>query len=158
MSEDYEDTKGFKVTDRRRFDANGAVREDAPEDEIRKPEPEPSAPPRAESQRREAPPASDPRVGRGQARPPIDFISFVASMATNALAALGALPEGSGKGLPQKNPELAREYIDILGMLQQKTKGNLSSEEDRALTQILSEVRVRFVDAVEGPPGSGRGR
>lgn len=79
----------------------------------------------------------------GSPPPPIDFVSFIASLATNALAALGALPDGCDD-LPQQNPTLAREYIDILAMLEEKTRGNLTEREARVLAQILADVRLAY--------------
>jgi len=132
MSE--EEGKGFKVTDRRRFTTEGEMRDDAPEDEQTRPEPE-SEPPRPQPPPQEA-------GGRGDT---IDFLTFVASLATNALAALGMLPKEQAQGL-SVNPELGREYIEILGMLQEKTRGNLSPEEDKGLQRIVSELRMAYVE------------
>ncbi len=164
-----QEDKGFRVVDRRRFTSTGEVRADAP------PEPPPSetrplmpqaAPPAPAAPAAEAgKPRQDPRqrgrdggrepnrererggaVGGGPGAPSrIDFIAFAASLATNALASLGALPEAQAQGLP-RDPELAREYIDILGMLQDKTRGNLSLDEEQALQQMLTELRLQYVE------------
>jgi len=139
MSEEDEG-KGFKVKDRRRFTAEGDVRNGAPEDEPSPPEPAPA--PRPEPPRSEPPPPE--AAGRG-GRPPMDFLTFIASLATNALAAFGMLPEEQAKGLPA-NPELGREYVEILGMLADKTKGNLTPEEDRAFQRILGDLRMAYVE------------
>ena len=140
---DEDEGKGFRVKDRRRFTAEGDVRNGAPEDEPSPPEP--AAAPRPE------PAPEPPLAGRGD-RPPMEFLTFIASLATNALAALGMLPEEQAKGLPV-NPDLGREYIEILGMLADKTKGNLSPEEDRAFQRILSDLRMAYVEISrrEGP-------
>ncbi|MBI5508680.1 MAG: DUF1844 domain-containing protein [Deltaproteobacteria bacterium] len=84
----------------------------------------------------------------------IDFMTFVASLATNALAAMGALPEGRAHGVPI-DPAMAREYIDIIAMLQEKTRGNLATQEEAALQRLLTELRMHFVEftrAVTRPP------
>lgn len=140
-----EEGKGFKVTDRRRFNADGEVRDDAREDPPARPAP-PSEPlPRAEPPpRAEAAPAQ-PSAGPSDGRPSMDFLTFIASLATNALAAFGMLPEEQAKGLPV-NPDLGREYIEILGMLADKTEGNLTPEEDRAFKRILSDLRMAYVE------------
>lgn len=78
----------------------------------------------------------------------MDFISFVASLATQALAALGALPEARAQGMPV-SIEMAREYIEIIAMLQEKTRGNLSLEEQRLIENSLTELRFRYVQALE---------
>ncbi len=79
----------------------------------------------------------------------MDFMSFVASLATNALAALGALPPEQTGEMPF-NPDLGREYIDIIGMLQEKTAGNLSAQEAQALQRIVSDLRMAYVDIAKG--------
>ena len=82
----------------------------------------------------------------------MDFMAFIASLATNALAALGALPREQAQGMPV-NPELAREYIDIIAMLQQKTRGNLSPPEEQALQRILTDLRINFVEQARRASG-----
>ena len=147
MAEDNDAKKsGIKIVDRRRFTSDGDMRADAPEDAPR-PEPPPSA----------APPPPDPaeQAGAGaeaDGAPKIDFITFIASLATNAMAALGVLPpEAGGRDLPF-NPALAKEYIDILGMLQEKTRGNLDPREDQALTRLVSDLRMQYVEISRGGP------
>lgn len=148
MVEHEHDSKGdksFKIVDRRRFNSEGETRADAPEEkptpvtELPRQEP-PRAPAAASTQQAPSSPAS--------AAYNIDFISFAASLATNALAALGALPENAGPKMP-KNPELARDYIDILAMLQDKTRGNLTAEEASALQRLVTELRLTFVEATQ---------
>ena len=155
MSEqEKEDDKKFKVVDRRRFTSEGELKADAPPD---RPRPvAPLEPPAA---------ASAPKSG-GKDRPHqsqepasgIDFMTFVASLATNALAAMGALPEGRAQGVPV-DPEMAREYIDIISMLQEKTRGNLVPQEEQALQRLLTELRMHYVEftrAVTKPPAPHR--
>ncbi len=144
--EERENQKGFRVVDRRRFTAEGEARQDGPAEP-------PPAPPRAEPppqrgrpEPKEREPEARPPQGPAAGEPGLDFLSFAASLATNALAAMGALPEAQARGLP-RSPELAKEYIDILAMLQQKTRGNLTREEDQALQQMLTELRLHFVEA-----------
>ena len=66
---------------------------------------------------------------------------------------LGVAPDPAG-GSPEANIEGAKQMIDILGILREKTQGNLTEEEDRLLEQILAELKMRFVDVV-GSAGSG---
>jgi hypothetical protein len=73
-------------------------------------------------------------------------LPFVAQLASNALAALGVLPDGQGSGMPQ-DPSVAREYIDIIVMLERKTRGNLSEQEHATLTQLLADLRLHYVEA-----------
>ncbi|MBI3179662.1 MAG: DUF1844 domain-containing protein [Deltaproteobacteria bacterium] len=142
--------KGFKIVDKRRFTAEGETRADAPEDKpraaARPPEPRP-AETKAPAQKPE-PRASDPRraaPAAGQPQYRIDFLSFVASLATNALAALGALPQGQARGIPT-DPELAREFIEILGMLRDKTHGNLTPQESAGLERVLADLQLQYVE------------
>jgi len=76
----------------------------------------------------------------------IDFSTLIFSLATGALINLGVAPDPVTKKRT-KNLPIARQNIDILSMLQAKTKGNLSTEENQLLESLLSEVRVRFVEA-----------
>ena len=79
--------------------------------------------------------------------PELTFTAFVISLASSAAIHFGDLPEPtSGKKLPV-NLEGASQMIEILSLLEQKTKGNLSPEERSVLEQVLYELRVRFVQA-----------
>ena len=76
--------------------------------------------------------------------PKIDFSTFVLSLIGSAHVHLGDAPGPDGKAEPDL--ELARQTIDVLGILQDKTKGNLSGEEERLLHQALYDLRMRFVE------------
>jgi len=80
--------------------------------------------------------------------PQIDFSTFVMSLSHSALVHLGDAPDVDGKAEPQL--DLARQTIDILGLLHDKTKGNLSGEEERLLSQALVDLRLRFVEVSRG--------
>ena len=75
----------------------------------------------------------------------IDFSTLVYSFATGALISMGVAPDPNTKKV-QKNIVMAKQNIEILVMLQNKTKGNLSVEEAKFLENILMEVRLRFVE------------
>ncbi len=77
---------------------------------------------------------------------PVDFSTFVLGLASNALVQLGAVPDPE-TGVAARNLVLARQSIDILGVLQDKTRGNLSDEERRLLEAMLYDLRVKFVEA-----------
>jgi hypothetical protein len=74
----------------------------------------------------------------------MDFHTFAFSLGSSALIHLGeaAHPE---TGDSQVDLVLAKETIDILGMLQEKTRGNLTPEEDRFLDQLLYDLRLRYL-------------
>jgi len=78
------------------------------------------------------------------ALPPPDFDFLIYSLRLQAEMNLGLLPMMSDQG---SDLELARHHIDLLAMLQEKTKGNLTAEEKRALDNSVMELRFRFVEA-----------
>jgi hypothetical protein len=75
--------------------------------------------------------------------PPASFPFLVSSMATQVLAELGQIPDSSGKSMVRFDH--AKHVIDTLGMLEEKTRGNLTAEESAMLTQMLHELRMIFV-------------
>ncbi|HEY3226314.1 MAG TPA: DUF1844 domain-containing protein [Planctomycetota bacterium] len=99
----------------------------------------PSGPPPAQKES-EAPPSG-----------PADFPALVASLASGALLALGVLPDAEGK-TPPPDFERARFAIDLLDMLAEKTKGNLTPEEERHLTGALHELHLAYVEATRRGP------
>ena len=81
--------------------------------------------------------------------PPASFPILVTSLATQAFAELGQIADPSGK--PRVRLDHARHIIDTLGMLEEKTKGNLTREESAMLTQVLHELRMVFVTVSSRP-------
>ncbi len=79
--------------------------------------------------------------------PPASFDFLVLSLATQAQMALGLFPMDDGK--TERNLAIARHFIDLLGVLQEKTKNNLTIEEQRLLENSITELRFRFVQASE---------
>jgi hypothetical protein len=81
---------------------------------------------------------------------PIDFYTFVLSLGSSAFVHLGdaAHPETGEPAKP--NLPLAKQTIDILAMLAEKTKGNLTQEEERFLENLLTDLRFRFVQRSSG--------
>jgi uncharacterized protein DUF1844 len=77
----------------------------------------------------------------------LSFTAFVLSLASTAAVHFGDLPDpGSGKK-SAVNLEGAAQMIEILALLDQKTRGNLTAEERQVLEQVLYELRMRFVEA-----------
>jgi hypothetical protein len=76
--------------------------------------------------------------------PEINFPTFIFSLNSSALLNMGAI-EDPGTGQKTKNLPLAKQTIDILGMLEEKTKGNLSEDEAAMLKNILYELRMLYV-------------
>jgi len=81
---------------------------------------------------------------------PLDFNLFVLSLNASALIQLGE-PDGDGRSVV--NLPMARHTIDMLCVLEQKTRGNLTGEEERLLHQVLFDLRLRFARAAS--PASG---
>lgn len=79
--------------------------------------------------------------------PEVDFVTFVVSLSTNALVSMGMLPRPD-TGEKKRDLPLARQTIDILALLQQKTKGNLTGEEERILDTVLYDLRMTYVQVV----------
>lgn len=77
--------------------------------------------------------------------PPIDFATFVLSLAHSARMHLGEEPHPETNEVKADLP-LAKQNIDILGLLEDKTKGNLSGDEERLLAQVLFDLRMRYVE------------
>ena len=78
--------------------------------------------------------------------PPMSFDIFVLSLNASALIHLGQAPEAERRSV---NLPMARQSIDILGLLEEKTRGNLSGEEERLLRDILFDLRMRFSNAAK---------
>lgn len=75
----------------------------------------------------------------------IDFTTFVLSVSSAAFMGLGLAPE-PGSNKKELNLDLARHNIDLLEMIKEKTKGNLTVDEQRLVDQLLYETRMKFVE------------
>ncbi|WP_242392609.1 DUF1844 domain-containing protein [Anaeromyxobacter oryzisoli] len=83
----------------------------------------------------------------------IDFYTFVLSLGSSALVHLGDTPHPeTGEPAPANLP-LAKQTIDILVMLREKTKGNLTAEEEQFLEHLLTDLRLRYVERAAPKPG-----
>ena len=139
---DREEDRGFQVRDRRRFTESGETRDET-EGSGGAAADAPCAEPRPSAER--TPP---PRDHAGEL-PPITFSAFLMSLSSQALACMGELPD-EGAGTPPVDLAAARELIDILGMLKEKTRGNLDSTEAGLLDGLLYDLRMRYVGKVRG--------
>lgn len=81
--------------------------------------------------------------------PPATFEFLVASLRMQAEMELGLLHFGAKEDLPPADLNRARHFIDLLGILEEKTRGNLSIEEKRLLENSLTELRFRYIQATE---------
>jgi len=80
----------------------------------------------------------------------LSFTAFVVSLASTAAIHFGDLPDPATGQLSPLNLDGAAQMIEILAMLDQKTRGNLTAEERQVLEQVLYELRLRFVDKAGG--------
>ncbi len=85
----------------------------------------------------------------GAELPAIDFATFVLSLSHSALVHLGDAPDPDGRR--SVNLPLARQTVDLLSLLQDKTRGNLSGPEERILEQALYDLRLRYVEVSRTP-------
>jgi len=76
----------------------------------------------------------------------ISFTQFVISLASSAAVHFGDMPDPAGTTISEPNLEGARQMIDILALLEEKTRGNLTAEERQVLESVLYELRLRFVE------------
>jgi hypothetical protein len=133
MPEEKED-KGFKVIDRRGVEAT----------------PEPPSPPPS------PPPVETPGSSAASEGVP-RFLDLVQSLQMGAMVGLGMLPGPGGKSPPVDLPA-AKDAIDLLGILQEKTKGNLTKEEEEVLREGLYHLRMGYMAMINAPPvGAGKG-
>jgi hypothetical protein len=89
--------------------------------------------------------AKEQPTGQAESLPRIDFATFVLSLSHSALMHLGEAPNPE-TGTVEKNLVLARQSIDLIAMLEDKTKGNLTGDEERLIGQILFDLRMRYVE------------
>lgn len=146
------DEKGFKVIDRRGVEA-------APEP----PSPPPKPPPReeppsaaTESSPPSPPPVEPPGSAATEGKAPETtgvprFLDLVQSLQMGAMVGLGMLQGPDGKRPPVNLPA-AKDAIDLLGILQEKTKGNLSKEEEEVLREGLYHLRMGYMAMINAPP------
>lgn len=82
----------------------------------------------------------------GQAERPIDFTAFLLGLASTALIHLGVAPDPDS-GTTRVALAEARQDLDLLGLLREKTRNNLTVEEERLFDDLLTDLRLRFVEA-----------
>ncbi len=88
--------------------------------------------------------------------PPADFKGLLGALAVQALSYLGAFPDPQ-TGRAVVALDYAKHHIDLLEVLEKKTAGNLEKDEDEELTQILNELRMRFVQIAQAVAAQGEG-
>jgi len=131
--DDEQGDRSFTVNDKR-FSAR------------REPENRPGERSQATAAAAERPAETPPQGSRphADAAEGIDFASFLISLGTQAFMHLGDIPNPTTQQR-EKDLPAAKQMIDLLGMLQEKTKGNLDTDEERLLQQLLLDLRLRYV-------------
>ena len=96
-------------------------------------------------------PDAGPAGPAGQVFPEPDFTTFMLSLSSSALMNLG-LVNHPVTGKSEKDLPMAKHTIDILGMLKEKTSGNLTEDEKKLIENMLSELRLNYVKVTEKAP------
>ena len=150
----------YKVADKRKFNSDGSLRDgvvlEAAKVEPPKPEPPPATEPTAEAEPDGIPAAEKDESGgydggEGEeipgAQDPASFVNFLSMLATNAATALGAVPNPA-TGKRTLDLDTGKYWLDILGMLKEKTAGGLLAQEARLLDGLLGDLRMQYVQLV----------
>jgi len=156
---DHKQEEAFRVIDRRPFTAEGELRKEVVEEEEREAKREAAkiqaGPLEAAKPVAPRPPAETPK------RAPA-FENLVRMLGSNAAMVLGAYADPR-TGQPVIDPEAARELIDMLDTLYEKTKGNLGPEEDTLLLDLLGKLKMTYLEinqavAAEAAKAKAKGR
>jgi len=172
----------FKVVDRGHFNPDGTPRELSPEEKQeaervaeslktpvaespQRPAPSPATAPTQETTARQEPKPgaaasaarteTAARAGGDPLDDPTSFLSLIMSLASNAAASLGMMPH-PGTGETGVDLKTAKHWIDVLGMLEQKTRGNLDPQEAQVIESLLADLRMQYVSftSASTPPPS----
>lgn len=159
IGKESEEQPVFKVTDRRKFNVDGSLREGV---EIEPEKPKAETAPAQQDELRETTAQTSPPVENQMetslieedeelnesdipgADDPASFVNFLSTIATNAIAALGGMPHPA-TGQRTVDLESGKFWIDVLAMLKEKTKGNLHPKEAELLDGLLGDLRMQFV-------------
>lgn len=156
--EEHDENVTFRVTDRRKFNPDGSLKEGVELSEkaqsaaSNKPA-EPAAAPveakgsPAKEAEKEAQPGNLEDDDLPGADDPASFVNFLSTIATNAAAALGAVPHPA-TGQRSLDLDTGKYWLDVLGMIKEKTKGNLHAQEARLLDGLLADLRMQYVTMV----------
>ena len=154
--EEEQAEKAFTVSDKRLFTKEGARRDpETPRETPAASPPPPPPPPRREAPRaaepqrqRPEPERQRPEPGAGTHRdlPPADFVMLVNMLVTNAMVFLGQMPAPCSQQYMRNLPQ-AQHMIDLLMVLREKTRGNLTPDEDQMMQDLLPQLQMAYVSA-----------
>jgi hypothetical protein len=133
---------GFKVVDRRPFTAAGELRKDVVEEQEREAKRE-EVKEKAEAKSAPAEGKAAPAAGTAKRSPA--FENLIRMIGSNAAMVLGAYADPN-TGQPMFDPDAARELIDMLDALREKTRGNLAPEEDSMLMDLLGKLKMTYLE------------
>jgi hypothetical protein len=166
-----EEQPTFKVVDRRPFNPDGSPRELSEQEKqeaelaakaaevesaaaqamASEPAPAPTNRPQGAAPLPREEPAAEPHAHHGDPLDdPTSFLSLVMSLASNAAANLGMMPHPV-TGETGVDLQTAKHWIDVLGMLERKTKGNLDRQEAQTLETLLADLRMQYVSFTNAP-------
>jgi hypothetical protein len=148
MEDEKEERRGFQVRDRRRFSETGEARAEAEAKDDKSSEA--AAPGAAGS----SPPGFE-RVDRPETAEPVTFSTFVLGLSTQALFHLGEVPDPVSQKAT-RDLVAAKQVIDILGVLSEKTRNNLQAGEETLLDSVLYDLRMRYVELARSGTKEGR--
>ncbi len=135
----------FAVKDKRRFakeENENLSRETSKEETVEKDE-------REEKNKGKGPESKAPEDNESQAfLPEVNFSSFILSLSTSVYIHLGLVPDPLSQAR-QRNLQLAKQSIDIIGMLKEKTGNNLTKEESQLIDNILYDLRMKYVEEMK---------
>jgi Domain of unknown function (DUF1844) len=158
LAEHKHDESSFRVIDRRPFTSEGELRKEAVEEQEREAKREARAQQAAKAAAPQNPPAPSPETPK----PNRGFESLVRMLGSNAAMVLGAYADPR-TGQPVIDPDAARELIDMLDALQEKTKGNLAPEEENLLLDLLGKLKMTYLEinqavAAQAVAAQGKGK
>lgn len=148
MSEREEEQPSITVKDKRKFNLDGSIREGF-ESEAVAPQEVSSAPvsqtePPADATGDITDTSPEEETDLPGAEDPASFINFLSTLATNAAAALGAVPNPA-TGKRAIDLDTGKFWLEVISMLKEKTKGNLHKKEEEILNSLLSDLRMQYV-------------
>jgi len=138
MADEEIEGKGFVIKDRRRFTEKGEPKEE------KKPQEQAEEPESRTQEEAKARAKVEEEVTQEMPFPEINFSTFIFSLNTSALLHLGEIPDPA-TGKQQEDLTMAKQTIDLIAMLQEKTQGNLAPDEENLVKHVLYDLRLRYV-------------
>lgn len=138
MADEEIEGKGFVIKDRRRFTEEGERKEETPPDE------KAEGPEAVTQEKAEDKAKGEEEIAQEGPLPEINFSTFIFSLNTSALLHLGEVPDPA-TGKQQLDLAMAKQTIDLIAMLEEKSRGNLTPDEENLVKHILYDLRLRYV-------------